>query len=103
MMEPDNPPSVATTDERPVEQKERDEYCSVLLREGHLHAQRFPGLSRSTEALTYSSRYGYILRYARVERVAGPTGIEEEVNSIIVAYTKDGMAVHTVIDYSEHG
>jgi len=101
-MEPDSPPSVATADERPVEQTERDEYCSALLREGHLLAQRFPSLSRSTESLTYSSRYGYILRYARVERVTAPTGMEEEVNSMIVAYTKDGKAVHTVIDYREH-
>ena len=52
--------------------------------------------------MTYSSRYGYILRYARVERVTAPTGMEEEVNSMIVAYTKDGKAVHTVIDYREH-
>jgi hypothetical protein len=101
VMEINTPPRSASIEERQVEQAERDECCSTLLREGRQLAQRFPTLIKNTESVTHSSKYGYVVRYARVESVVASNGVAAEVYSNVLIFARDGETVHTVIDYSQ--
>lgn len=97
----DAPPTIASADERPVDQAERDELCSKLMQEGQLPPHLFSTIRKNSESVTFSAKYGYILRYVRVESVVAQDGETRDVYSNVVVFAIDGERFHTLIDYSQ--
>ena len=97
----DTPPRNASSEERQVGQAELDECCFILLEEKRLLAQRSPAEIKNAGSVTHIPKYGYILRFSRVESVSVPNGETGDVYSTVVMFTRDGETVHTVIDYRE--
>lgn len=92
----ETPPAVASPDERKVESAERDACCQRLLKEGRLLKERFPGILADTELVSYSERYGYVLRYDNVEDLSPA----RKALSRVVFFMIDSQRFHAVIDYS---